>query len=483
MKTRVLTVREFKQIAGRAGRKGFDDLGTVWVQAPAHEVENIKLTEKAATKQGKKSKVVKKKPPERGYAAWTEATFDRLVGGEPEPLTSSFSVTHQSLLFLLDRPGDGCAAVRTFVTDNHETEHRKRGHIRRAIAIYRSLKEANVLEFPAEPDDLGRLVRVNFDLQDEFALHQPLSLWAVKAFEELEPGVEGHHLKMLSIVEAVQENPGVIIAAQLDRAKRELLGELKAKGVEYDERMERLDEVRPPAPDREWIYDSFNAFRSHHPWAGEDNVKPKSVVREMLEGAFTFGEYVSHHGLKRSEGTVLRYLSDVYKGLRQNIPADLQGDDVLDLTEWIGALVRGVDSSLIDEWEQLQSGHPSSAAEQPQPVGPVDITTNARAFRVMVHNQTFAWVMSLAQNRYGSLELDGIIEIVREYFAEYDEVLIDADARSRANFIYDTATQEVTQIVCDPEGHNEWRFKAHVDLDASRAEGKAVVVIDSFARA
>ncbi len=483
VKTRVLTVREFKQIAGRAGRKGFDDLGTVWVQAPAHEVENIKLTEKAATKQGKKSKVVKKKPPERGYAAWTEATFDRLVGGEPEPLTSSFSVTHQSLLFLLDRPGDGCAAVRTFVTDNHETEHRKRGHIRRAIAIYRSLKEANVLEFPAEPDDLGRLVRVNFDLQDEFALHQPLSLWAVKAFEELEPGVEGHHLKMLSIVEAVQENPGVIIAAQLDRAKRELLGELKAKGVEYDERMERLDEVRPPAPDREWIYDSFNAFRSHHPWAGEDNVKPKSVVREMLEGAFTFGEYVSHHGLKRSEGTVLRYLSDVYKGLRQNIPADLQGDDVLDLTEWIGALVRGVDSSLIDEWEQLQSGHPSSAAEQPQPVGPVDITTNARAFRVMVHNQTFAWVMSLAQNRYGSLELDGIIEIVREYFAEYDEVLIDADARSRANFIYDTATQEVTQIVCDPEGHNEWRFKAHVDLDASRAEGKAVVVIDSFARA
>ncbi len=488
VKTRVLSVREFKQIAGRAGRKGFDDIGTVWVQAPAHEVENIKLAEKAGAKlakSGKKSKVVKKKPPERGYAAWTEATFERLVAGDPEPMSSSFDVTHQMLLFLLDRPGDGCAAVRNFVTDNHETEKRKRGHIRRAIAIYRSLKEAEVLEFPAEPDNLGRLVRVNFDLQDEFALHQPLSLWAVQAFDELDSGAEGHHLKMLSIVEAVQENPGVIIGAQLDRAKRELITELKAKGVEYDERMERLDEVKPPAPDREWIYDSFNAFRAKHPWAGEETVFPKSVVREMLEGAFTFGEYINHHGLKRSEGTVLRYLSDVYKGLVQNIPADDQTDEVIDLTEWIGALVRGVDSSLIDEWELLQAGTPTSAAEsdKAQQHAPEDITTNERAFRVMVHNQTFAWVMSMAQNRYGSLELDGIIETVRQYFEEYDAVLIDADARSRDNFIYDTQTQRVTQIICDPDGHNEWRFEAHVDLEASKAEGKAVLVIDSLGRA
>lgn len=483
VKTRLLTVREFKQIAGRAGRKGFDDLGTVWVQAPAHEVENLRLADKAATKQGKKSKVVKKKPPERGFAAWTEATYERLVAGEPEAMISRFSVTHQSLLFLLDRPGDGCAAVRNFVTDNHETERRKRSHIRRAIAIYRSLKEANVLEFPSVPDDLGRLVRVNFDLQDEFALHQPLSLWAVKAFEELDPNTEGHHLKMLSVVEAVQENPGVIIAAQLDRAKRELLADLKSRGIEYEERMERLDQVRPPAPDREWIYESFNAFRARHPWVGEDNVQPKSVVREMLEGAFTFGEYINHHGLKRSEGTVLRYLSDVYKGLVQNIPADQQSEEIGDLTEWIGTLVRGVDSSLIDEWEQLQSGHPSSLAQIPDSTDALDVTANPRAFRVMVHNQTFAWVMALAQNRYGQLELEGIMESAREYFNEYDGVLIDADARSRSNFIYDTATQHVTQIICDPDGNNEWRFEAHVDIEASRDAGKAVLVIESMGKA
>ena len=337
-----------------------------------------------------------------------------------------------------------------------------------------------MLEFPAKPDELGRVVRVNFDLQDEFALHQPLSLWAVQAFGELDPSEEGHHLKMLSIVEAVQENPGVIIGAQLDRAKRELITELKARGVEYDERMERLDEVRPPAPDRQWTYDSFNSFRAKHPWAGEETVYPKSVVREMLEGAFTFGEYINHHGLKRSEGTVLRYLSDVYKGLVQNIPADQQTEEVLDLTEWIGALVRGVDSSLIDEWELLQAGTPTSAADGDRAAEVIDVTTNPRAFRVMVHNQTFAWVMALAQNRYGSLELDGIIETVREYFNTYDEVLIDADARSRANFIYDTDTQRVTQIISDPEGHNEWRFEAHVDLEASKAEGKAVLVIDSL---
>src|SRR5690606_32196005 len=203
--------------------------------------------------------------------------------------------------------------------------------IRRAIAIYRSLVDADLLEFPPEPDDLGRTVRVNFDLQDEFALHQPLSLWAVEAIGRLpaaeaearpEGGIDAiaHALNVLSIVEAVQENPGVILAAQVQRAKDTLMSEMKAAGVEYEERIERLAQVEHPKPNREWTYADFDEFRTRHPWVGSDNVKPKSIAREMFERAMTFGEYVQDYGLKRSEGVLLRYLSDVFKGLVQNVP-------------------------------------------------------------------------------------------------------------------------------------------------------------------
>ena len=181
-------MRDFQQIAGRAGRKGYDDRGDVWVQAPPHVVENLRSDEKNAAT-GKKS--VKKKPPERGYAHWSQDTFDKLVGGEPEQLRSHFQVNHQMVMSLLDRPEwfagwhglDGCASVRRLMVDNHETRKRQRGHILRAISIYRSLVEADLLEFPDPPDEYGRRVRVNFDLQDEFALHQPLSLWALEAID------------------------------------------------------------------------------------------------------------------------------------------------------------------------------------------------------------------------------------------------------------------------------------------------------------
>ncbi len=352
--TRILSVRELQQIAGRAGRKGFDERGSVWAQAPAHWIENRVAEEKAATDAKKRRKLVKRKPPEWGYVHWDDKTFARLVEGEPEPLTSSFDVSHRFLMSVLDRPGDGCAELRRLLTDNHEPRARQRHHIRRAIAMYRSLVDAEVVEELDEPDELGRKVRVTFDLQQEFALNQPLSLYAVEAIDALDPDHPEHALAVLTVVEAVLENPRVVLAAQLNRLKADLLAELKREGVEYDERMERLDELEHPKPMREFLYQTFDLFRAHHPWVGDDNVMPKSVARDMYERAMTFREYVNHYELKRAEGVVLRYLSDAYRGMVQNVPEAHQSDEVLAVTDWLGDTVRAVDSSLLDEWERIR---------------------------------------------------------------------------------------------------------------------------------
>jgi superfamily II RNA helicase len=501
--TRILSNREFAQIAGRAGRKGFDDRGDVWVQAPEHVVENLRAEQKAA-EGAKKKKVVKKKAPERGYAHWDRNVFDKLVGGEPEALRSHFHVNHQMVMSLLDRPTmtidgagggaevDGCAAVRRIVVDNHETRKRQRGHIRRAIAIYRSLVAADILEFLDEPDEYGRLVRVNFDLQDEFALHQPLSLWVLQALSELpEPEDDAdrdtdvlHALDVLTVIEAVQENPGVVIAAQTRMAKDDLMAEMKAAGVEYEERMERLAQAEAPKPNKDWIYHSFDEFRMVHPWVGSDNVKPKSVVRELYERAMTFGEYIQHYGLKRSEGVLLRYLTDVYRGLQQNIPDEYRTTAIDDIVVWLGALVRQVDSSLIDEWERLV--HPDeaddAAAAPIRPDRDVTVLDDARAFRVMVRNQMFDWVQRLARRSgYDAIgSPDEIAEAMAPYWDEFDEILLGPGARSGERFLHDASTQRVRQILHDPDDTNEWAIEAEVDIDASIEEARAVLHLVSI---
>ena len=483
--TRLLSRREFKQIAGRAGRKGFDDTGTVWAQAPAHVVENLHADEKAANDPKKRKKAVKKKPPDRGYSHWTEETFTKLIEGEPEPLRSSFTINHQMIMCLLDRPGDGCAAVTSLLTSNHEPRKRQRQHIRRGISIYRSLVAAELLEFPDVPDDLGRKVRVNFDLQDDFALHQPLSLWALEAIDELEDQAldpDTHALSALTIIESILENPAVIIASQLSKAKDALMSEMKSSGVEYDERMARLADVEPPRPNKEWLYHSFDAFRVQHPWVGSDNVRPKSVVRDLYEQGMTFTEHINHYGLKRSEGVVLRYLSDVYKALVQNIPEDSKTHEMVDLSEWLGAVVRQVDSSLIDEWERLTNPDSVATIEiRPGDDGDVDITRNERAFRVMVRNEAFRLVQLLARRRtheFPAEVAESLAAALLAYLNEYPAILTDADARSPKRFVLSgnrSSGMAVAQTLHDPEDNDDWVLRARVNLEASRAEGRAVL--------
>ena len=503
--TRLLSNREFSQVAGRAGRRGFDDEGHVWAQAPVHWIENRRAEAKVAADPSRKKKLVKKKPPERGYAHWNEETFDKMVGGSPEPLDSSFDVTHQMVLNVLSRPGDGGADLRRLLTDNHEPRKRQRQHIRRAIGVYRSLRDAGIIEELNEPDDESRMVRIGVDLQDDFALHQPLSLFALEVIPEL--GDEGsdqtpeqHALDLLSVVESVLENPGVILAAQVNRLKTELINRLKMEGVEYEERMERLNEVRPPRPLAEFLYGTFDVFRSHHPWVGDENVQPKSVAREMYELGFNFRQYVEHHGLKRSEGVVLRYLTQAYKAVVQNVPDEEKTEELRDLEAWLGETVRQVDSSLIDEWEKLRNPDPDDTGpiDGAEPERP-DVTTSVRAFRVMVRNEVFRWVQLLSRRSGEATDVlaevpsigdaawnaDSIREAIAPYWEDHSVMPTDSHARGGEYFVLDDSTPDMwpaTQTIADPDGFNEWVLDGRVDLAASREEGRAVVRLGGIRR-
>ena len=461
-KVRVLSVREFNQIAGRAGRRGFDTAGSIVVQAPEHMIENKRAEAKALTDPRKKKKLVKKRPPERGYAHWDGDTLARLSGGTPETLKSSFSVSHAMLLNVLDRPGDGCTAMKRLLTDNHEPRSAQRRHIRRAVSVYRSLLQAEIVEL--DP------LRINIDLQDDFRLNQPLSLFVVEAVEALDSDAPDHHLQVLSLVESILEDPMVVLLAQKDKLADALVNEMKAAGVEYAERMDRLEALTWPKPEAEFIEPAFAVFAAHHPWVGRDTVSPKGVVREMLEFAETFNQFVARYGIKRSEGQLLRYLTDCYKTLVQTVPSSALSDDLADVTEWLGAMIRRVDSSLIDEWERLRN--PEQPELEPEPPEIHDITANERAFGVLVRNELFRSVTLLATRHRLDPEIDG----VEEYFRAHDSIDIDAEARSSRWVTIDLPRGLATQTLCDPEGYMEWVLEAEVDLEASRREDRAVVI-------
>ncbi|MFN0093132.1 MAG: DEAD/DEAH box helicase [Acidimicrobiales bacterium] len=510
-RTRLLSVREFQQIAGRAGRKGFDTRGYVWAQAPAHVVENKIAEAKAANDPAKRRKLVKRKPPERGFVPWNADTLRKLSEGEPETLTSSFAVSHAMLLNLLDRPPrqdstGGCAAVKEILLDNHEARPAQRRHIRRAIRIYRSLREAGVVEELDAPDEFGRRVRVDLELQDDFRLNQPLSPFVLAAVGLLEAGDDPaqHALDVVSIVESVLENPLPVLLRQRELARNELYARLKSERVEYEELQEQLSQVEWPKPLAEFIYGAFNRWAARHPWVGQENVAPKSVARELYERAMTFREYVNAYGLKRAEGVLLRYLADAYKGLVQTVPESAKTEELYDLTEWLGETVRLVDSSLLDEWERLRHPDDEAASERAQGVaagtsaeGPPDVTANRRAFRVMVRNECWAWVQALARRDYARLAQapappgqhswtsERVAEAMAGYWAEHPDIQTGAEARGPAQFQLDEAPGPrwpVRQNLLDPQGWGEWRLLGWVDLERSREEARAVVALAEIGR-
>ncbi|SDG11560.1 Helicase conserved C-terminal domain-containing protein [Lentzea fradiae] len=484
-RTRILKAREFHQIAGRAGRAGYDTVGTVVVQAPEHEVENLKALAKAGDDPKKRRKVVRKKAPD-GFVSWSESTFDRLVGAEPEPLTSSFQVSHAMLLNVIGRPGGGAfQAMRHLLEDNHEDRSKQLKHIKRALAMYRALVAAGVVE--RDGDDF----RLTVDLQFNFALNQPLSPFALAAIELLDREAPGYALDVLSVIESTLDDPRQILGAQEHKARGEAIGAMKAEGIEYDQRMELLDEVTYPKPLAELLDAAFLTYRRGHPWVGDYSLSPKGVVRDMYERAMTFTEYVSFYGLARSEGLVLRYLADAYKALSQTVPEEAKTEELQDLISWLGELVRQVDSSLIDEWEKLTN--PDAPAEEVRVDLPPAVTRNVRAFRVLVRNALFRRVELAAKRDWYSLgELDHEsgwtakewMDALEPYFEEHSDIGTGPNARGPAFLIINVERERwvCRQIFEDPAGDKDWGFNAEVDLAASDELGEAVVVITDVGR-
>ncbi|MBJ7330206.1 MAG: DUF3516 domain-containing protein [Solirubrobacteraceae bacterium] len=507
-RSRILKAREFHQIAGRAGRAGFDTSGYVVVQGPEHAIENARLVAKAGDDPKKLKRVNKRKAPE-GEVSWTEETFEKLRNAVPEPLVSKMRVDHSMILNVLQQPGDAVATMRALMEDNHEDDRGRTRLVESAQTLGDELVEAGVVEWLPEPDEDGRLLRLAPDLQADFALNQPLASFALVAFELLEPESETHALDVLSIVEAILDDPWPVLAAQARQVRGEAVAAMKADGIEYEERMELLEEITYEKPLGEPLTDALRVYREKHPWVRESDLSPKSVVRDMWERGLSFTEFVAFYGVARSEGLVLRYLTDVYRALRRTVPDDVKTEELDDLEDWLGETVRQVDSSLLDEWEALTDPESVAAAAAaaaagapPPPARP--ITGNQRAFFVMVRNAMFARVRLAARDRFdelGKLEASSAAltegasrpamnagkweEALGAYWEEHSELGDGPAARSPELLIVDKepGIWRVRQIIDDPEGNHDWAIVATVDLDASDAAGEVVVRVESFGAA
>ena len=498
-KTTILSVRDFKQIAGRAGRKGFDDRGAVVCIAPEHVVLNRRAEAKAADPRSGRKKAVKVKPPTKGFLPWNEETFERLVERDPEPLVSRFHVTHGMLVSVLqrereaDRPGGGYRAVIELVSRCHEDARAKRRLRREAAMVFRSLRRAGIVELVRDARTGRRRVRVHEDLQRDFSLHQTLSLYLVDAVSALDREAPTYALDALSLVEAILENPRPILLRQVDREKARRVAELKAQGVPYEDRVRELEDVTWPKPLAEFVYATFDLFAEKHPWLGSESIRPKSIAREMAETFLGFHDYVRQLGLERSEGLLLRYLGQVYTTLGQSVPEALRTDEVEEIRAYLRAMLEQVDASLVEEWEMLVHPDLTPPAEG-SPALPVrrerDVAADPRVFAARVRQECHRLVQALAardwdeaarcvrQDSDDPWEPRRFHDALAPFFADYGEIVTTPDARrADRTTILETGrrTWDVMQTLVDPQGDEVWCLFGHVDLgEESAPEGPII---------
>jgi hypothetical protein len=492
-KVAILNSRDFHQISGRAGRKGFDSVGYVVVQAPEHVIDNLKLEEKAK-RDGKK--IVKRQAPDRNFVNWDRNTFIRLQSAPPERLVSRFQVTHAMLLNVLGRPTDGCTALQQLIRNSHESDRQKKAHRTRAWQLFRSLVDRGIIEFIPQTAE-GAKLRVNVALPEDFSLNQVLSLYLLDTIPLLDPAAPDYPLDLLTLVESILEEPEAILRAQLNRLKGEKVAELKAQGMEYDDRMAELEKLEHPKPRREFIYETFNAWSEKHPWVGTENIRPKSIAREMFEQFRSFGDYIKIYELFRTEGLLLRHLNSVYKVLSQTVPASAKTEAVRDMEAYLVLMLRQVDSSLLDEWERMRNPEFQAPVATPEVRPPgaeaaaADITRDIPAFTAAIRVRIFGILRSIANGDFEEVltqlaapnDVEGnpwTVLRLRAATEHYRDIrkcfLLDPGARNLRNTLVTRSGPEaerktwiVRQILIDPEEHNDWMMEFEVDLEAARA--------------
>ncbi|MBL9186986.1 MAG: DUF3516 domain-containing protein [Opitutaceae bacterium] len=527
-KAAILSVRDFRQISGRAGRKGYDDKGYVVIQAPEHMIENKRAEEKAARDPSKKKKLVKQSAPE-GSVGWDAKTFERLRTAPPEELQSRFEVTHGMLLLMLGRDGDGCRALQQLIRDCHETEHRKRAHRKRAWQLFRALVERKIVEILprsgerqradepplagargySETAPLRRKLRVNIELQDDFSLHQALSLYLIDTLPLLNRESPDYPFDVLTLCEAIVEDPDAILRRQVDKLKTAKMEEMRAAGIEYAERMEKLEQIEHPKPLREFLYDTFKVFAAAHPWVEQEHVRPKSVAREMFERYLSFADYIREYGLQRVEGLLLRHLSQVWKVLAQTVPAAAKTEAVIEMEDYFRELIRGIDSSLLEEWERLKNPDlaitTTDADVKPARPSSYDLTRDEAAFRRLVRTTIFGFLQDVAARDWESAasrlatgeagsaaegaplspEAKRIEAAFAPYFDARTRFRLDPAGRAAAHthWLHEPTDPEwdVAQVLVDPAGLDDWEVRFAVPLAESRAQQRAVVRFDTVA--
>ena len=489
-KMRKLKAREFHQIAGRAGRMGFDTEGLVIAEAPEFEIENQKAIAKAGGDPKKLKKIKRKKAPE-GFVNWNQNTFDKLIDAEPETLVPHLKITHSMVLNEVEQGGDARERIDRLIDDSAQTPDQKERLHQRADEIFQTLFDTEVIETERRSD--GSLdYLMTLDMPDDFALDQPLSPFLLAALELLDPESETYALDVISMVEATLEDPRQVLRAQERAAKDKAMADMKADGLDYDERMDRLAEITYPKPLEDLLDAAFTKYRHDVPWANDYWLSPKSVVRDMVETASDFTGYIARYNIARSEGTLLRYLSDAYRSLARTVPVEKRDERLKDIIAWLRVLVRSIDSSLVDEWEN--AGNTSDEASQAAaslaaPGSGNDVVEDRRGLTVLVRNAMFRRVQLMDLDRpeeLGALDKDwgyGVHEwedALDDYYDEHEYVNVDAEARSPKLFMLDDTherdehTWKVRQIIDDSDGDHDWAITGVVDLDATQNGGEVV---------
>ena len=486
---RILKSREFHQIAGRAGRAGYDTEGTVVVEAPEHEIENAKERRRIGD-DPKRLKKLKKKSAREGEVSWSEKTFARLTEAEPEQLTSQFRVSNSMLLNLLARHGNGYEHMRHLLRDNHDNRSKQNKDILTALDLFRGLVDSGVVQKSTKGLDIyGRPYHLVRELPRDFALNQPLGPFALAALSLLDPEADTYNLDVISVFESILDDPRQVLIAQQKQHRGEEIAALKADGVDYTDRMNIVEDITWPKPLEELLEQAYDTFAETNAWVKEFELRPKSVVRDMLENAMTFSDLVATYGLARSEGVILRYLTDAWRTLKQSIPDEYNTPELEDIVIWLGELIRQVDSSLVDEWAQMageDSPIDQDTVDRELAFGvedPTALTANRRAFTIMVRNYMFRLVQLFAlekEDRLAELldyldEVPGFGAILDDYFDEYDDIDSGPEARGPEFFRLgdtDSRAWSVRQIIKDPDGDHAYQFVATVDLDASDEAGE-----------